>query len=470
MSESKLASVLPNNSVKGIMPRNSISTVYVENSNNDSSLEDIMYTNDVTQGFTSTAWGSQNLFKFSRTYQFLAQIIMELELAPNVDIPLSDYIAYSAIDRIRWSISGTELLSISGNQLLYLALEQCETQEKKEALLNAAGRRYFTTNGTANLDIQTNVALPLTTRENKFYALIPCPWSSLSKMNAIKPFPLHMLSGNIELQIIFKRRAEFLGGASSTNAQAANLHFRYGKLGNPEMIKNQVYRYPFHSHFSHDYSIEAGGKSKTLEGFRKGEVEQLILAFVPDVGAGGVGTDSAGLQAGRHFDGVEVQNLNLLFNGQTIWSMPGNESRIWNLIDGIGPKRHNKRRWAIINSAVNVPVVGGEVASHVLVEGMQTTGDAANGVAAGSFNEDLNGRYIYYVIPIAEITAEYQKQGHYLGADFSRQTLQLTFDPIKARNSPNGKLADANIPIKLYATYTYRALYQFTGDSALLVY
>lgn len=485
----KLTSVLPNNSIKGAMPRKPMSTVYVENSNNTSSLEDIMYANDVTLGFSSRNFGSQNLFRFSRTYQFLAQIVIELEL-DQAAIPFSDYISYSALEQIRFSIGGTELLSINGKQMLNIVLEQCETQEKKEALLDASGRREFTTSGTAgnnanyNIDVQTNIAIGA---DKKYYAIIPCPWSSLSKMNKIKPLPLHMLSEPIELQIVFKKGSEFCGGV--TSFKKANLHFRYGKLGNQEQLKNQVYRWPFHSHFSHEYTLSSGQNSVDLNGFRKGEVTQLLFHFVPN---GPTTSDDAGITDKRYFDGKEVSNLKLTFNGQVIWEMPGEEHRIWNLIDGIGYEcRHNKRRLIMKSSntgdanSVNKPVAGmgyrhtgGQRSSAVVFDGdfvnnlglKDVAADANNTLTAQSRNRITKGRYVYYRIPISEVIAECQKQGHYIGADFTKQSIKLEFNPLQAYNGVSNVSVPANVSGKLYVTYTYRAIYQFDGESALLVF
>jgi hypothetical protein len=443
-----------------------MSTVYVENSNNKSSLEDIMYCNDVTLGFSSKTFGASNLFRFSRTYQFLAQVIMELKIVQD-GIILSDYFAYSAIDQIRWTVGGTELLSINGKQALNLVLEQCETQAKKEALLRNAGRRQYTTTGVGGQDLQTNTAIVNASDDLHFYACIPCPWSSLSKMNAVKPFPLHMLSEPIELQIVFKQGAEFC--TDITAFSEANLHFRYGKLGSPEQLKKEIYRWPFNSHFSHEFTLASGATSIDLTGFRKGEVSQLLFHYVPNNSAV-TKVDNDGVPAKRFFDGIEVNNLALTFNGQKIWSAPNKEQRMWSLIDGIDSGGyHNKMRIAIVNSQDNVPVMGGEATGTTIVEGIASKGTGVDGVATGVANENLNGRFVYYRIPIAEILAEYQRQGHYLGADFTKQSIQLTFDAPKSRVAAVTAVP-VNVPTKLYMTYSYRALYQTDGESALLVF
>lgn len=476
MSESKLSSVLPNNSIKGSLPRKPISTVYVENSNNTSSLEDVSYVNDIVKGFSSTAFSSTNMFKFSRTHQLLSQIVIELKLAGTA-VPKSDYIAYSAIKHIRYSIGGTEPLTLKNPQLLNLVLEQCETQAKKEALLDISGRRNFLSDGSTNTvdlctqDVQTNVSL---VTEQTFYAILPLPWSSLSCENPIKPFPLHFLNEPLELEVAFKSADEFCGGV--TSFVTANMHFRYAKFGNPEMMKKSVYRWPFNNHFMVNKPIPAGSTSLDLTGFRKGELTQILLHCVCN---GFTKSTDAGLTDKRYFDGQPLNNLKLTFNGQTIWSAPNKEMAMWQLIDGKSYEgRHNKRRLIIhgTSSASKNEVVqgAGNDTSSALMSTYVVYGDStdlqSNKVNEGaSHNEILEGQHIYYRIPISEIIAERQKQGHFIGADFSKQSLTLTYDPPQAYDNAKLKRVKVDKSAEIFLTYTYRSMYQFDNSEVLLV-
>ena len=127
MAESKLTSTLPNNSIKGSMPRMPMSTVYVENSNNKSTLEDIMYVNDVELGFQNGNFGGLSIFRFSRNYQFLGPVMARFDITYSDDdghLVKEDYLAYNLIRRIRWTVGGTELLSIDGENLVDIVMQQ----------------------------------------------------------------------------------------------------------------------------------------------------------------------------------------------------------------------------------------------------------------------------------------------------------------------------------------------------------
>ena len=136
------------------------------------------------------------------------------------------YWAYSAIKSINWTVGSTTVLSINGPQLLHLVLEQCETLEKREQLLNLAGRREY--DGSATLT-EANVASSAATSDQKFYAVLPLPWSSISSTNKLKPFPVHLMDQPIEMQIIFRAKDEICTAAAPLIAgfNHAQLHFRY---------------------------------------------------------------------------------------------------------------------------------------------------------------------------------------------------------------------------------------------------
>ena len=477
MSESKLSSVLPNNSIKGSIPRKPVSTVYVSNVNNKSSLEDVAYTNDVVKGFSSKAYGSRNIFKFTKTHQLLSQIFIELKFDAT-SVPLSDYIAYSTIREIRYTVGGSETLTLRNPQLLNLVLEQCETQAKKEALLDLAGRRHFGSVGVrgdadnCRVDVQSNKALG---SEKVFYALLPLPWSSLSCEHKIKPFPMHMLEEPLEVELAFNDGDQFDKNSAVTQFKSCSLHFRYAKFGNPEMMTKSVYKWPFHNHFMHNHALSNTATSIDLNGFRKGEVTQILFHCVPN---GKTTSSDAGVTDKRYFDGVEMKNLKLIFNGQVIWQAPNNEQSMWQLIDGKSYEgRHNKRRIVLRGTAAgaaNSIVFGagedtGGTQSRYIIHGDLADPEAATAANGNSGNRILEGQHIYYRIPISEILAEKQCQGHFIGADFSKQSIQLTFDTPQAYDKLSLNRTKVNTASRLYVTYTYRSMYQFDNSEVLLI-
>jgi len=456
MAESKLTSVLPNNSIKGSLPRMGVSTVYVENSNNISALEDIMYVNDIDLGFQNPSFNGTSIFRFSRNYQFLGPIMVKFKIsyAGNAStIALSnannnDFVAYNMIRRIRWTVGSTELLSIDGENLVDIIMQQCESHMKKAKVLEYAGVKVNKPQANAN---PNSLAGPL---DVEYLALIPCPWSNIEakKMNCIKPLPLHLLSEPVELQIELRDKASVFtegtdGGATVTLSEA-KLTFSYGKIGNPEQLKNKVYRWPFTSIFSHSFSIPNDATVKIdLNGFRKGEVKEIQFHAVT---TGGI------------YDGRKLSKIRLLFNGQEIWRGNGYDD-LWDLVYNHEPSTYGYRQIVDTTATQNIrtknqPQAGAQPSGNLLAQQLTTANDRHvkfYGFLGGE-NSGFEEKY-YYNIPIAEILDRYQKQGHVLGADFTKQSIQLEFTGLGA-------------PGTLYAAYYYQAMYQFDGEAALLVY
>lgn len=454
MSSSKLTSVLPNNSIKGAYPRHPVSTVYVENSNNKSTLEDIMYVNDVELGFQNAAYGGNSIFRFPRTYQFIGPVLARFTIAYSDNdshLVKEDYIAYNLIRRIRWTVGGTELLSIDGENLVDIVLQQCESHMKKAKVLECAGQ-VQTITGANQLKNKTIT----------YECLIPCPWSSLKAkcMNTIRPFPLHMLSEPVELQIELRQQTDVFGvGAGGTiGINGAQLLFSYGKLGSMEQMKNQVYRWPFTSVFSHRFNIDNKTTDETvtvdLNGFRKGEVKEIQLHGITN-------TQNTAKQI---YSGQKLNDIQLLFNGQVIWQS-NNTSQLWDLVYNREPSVHGYRRLQQLAKKDGdqwekwYPVHKNQTVAHtgtVSTDALENT-EVVN-VYGFSNRAGYQEKY-YYNIPIAECLDSVKKspQGHVLGADFTKQTIQLRFKG----------LGEAG---KLFVGYYYNAMYQLDGESALLVF
>lgn len=439
MSESKLSSVLPNNTIKDAWPRKPVSTIYVENSNNLSTLEDIQWCNDIEMSFPQQLLGAVNTFRFPRTYQFLGPIVFSFQVAWSAQVDNAikeDFFAYNVIKRIRWTVGGTETLTVEGQSLLPLILDQCETEEKKAELLDAAGTAIT---GTAINNLTSHYA-----------AVIPCPWSSIGArgFNCIKPLPLHMLSEPVELQVELRSRAEvLLEPTAAAVISNLKLRFYYGKIGNPEQLKNVVYKWPFTSIFSHNFVVPNQAVSSIdLNAFRRAELRQLRFHVVLDANL---------TTANSLFNtGEKLRNIQLKFNGQIIWSQENDTDQIWDLIMNRQPSKLPYRKLYKLGVAA--------------VDGVHHKGQITGLRSALNANDDIVYRgYVsnvqkykekyYYNIPLGEILDKYVKQGHNIGVDVSKQVLTLSF---------NGLGAAAT----LFISYVYSAMYQFDGEMATLVY
>jgi hypothetical protein len=462
MSESKLQSVYEN-SMKPIIQRHPVSTVYVENANNVCSLEDVSYNNDVVQTFSPGTFGSTNTFRFSRSYQFLGPLIanftfnFEISGGPGSITFKEDFVAYHLIKQIEYTIGGTEKITIQGEHLLHIALEQCETQEKKDRLLQIAGES----------DIR-NVA------DNNFHTtklscVVPLPWSGIMGKDfygSLKPFPLHMLSEPIEIIITLRNANEIysLGANTTLRSFKAEMRFLYAKIANVDQLKRSVYKYPHSLPFCSKYTLD-GEKSATvdLRAFRKGELKKILFHFISDTGPNGDVLNS------RLYSGLPLNNIELSYNGQKIWSQAGNTDGMYDLIfDKNGEKNLGYRRAICVTDAFGDAFSGETYATiaeeNKLIRTIPNTVAASNRVikcegldvvVEGDNKANRQRKKVYYCINLTEINSK-NEHSHIIGADFSKQTVQLSFN----------KLARAG---KLYVTYVYNALYQFDGNSALFV-
>ena len=253
-----------------------------------------------------------------------------------------------------------------------------------------------------------------------------------------------------------------------------NYIFVIGKIPNQSQLKKDNYVYPFMDHQCHDYSLTNTQTSVELTGFRVGEVTQIMFHAVPAKLANPTGSKNAGLTDNRYFDGIEMKNLKLHFNGEVIWSAPGREQKMWQLIDGISSEgRHNKERYVIKNSGLNVPVGNVASASSIVVEGAKLEHGGVETASSTMGNEELNGQYVWYRIPISEIIAEKQKNGYFQGASFAKSSIKLTFDTPKsyAKSGTSPFIgAKRAIATKLFCTYSYRSAYNFGKNQVVLSY
>lgn len=459
MSESVLSTTLPNNSVGPAIQKRPVSSIYVEADNNVSQLEHIIYNNDVQLGFNNVAFGGVSNFRLSRQYQFLKQILVKFKItytrgtssvATERDIAIrNDYLSYDLIREIRYTCGGTELLRLDGDVMVDIINQQCDTQEKKNMVLKMAGVKINGVTTTAN-SIDGEV---------EYQCLLPLPWSNLNAMNRVYPLPLHMLSEPLEIQISLRNRDDVFnfnkvptdGNAPTIVLNEAKLLFRYGKVGNPEMLKKQVYKYPMTTIFSHNFTIpNEANASVELRSFRKGEVKAIQF-------------HAEEATANNRNNGLKLNNLRLLFNGQEIWKSFGND-QLWDICDNSMPSVYGYREISSASNALFHLRSKSQEMQDADAAGNRLVAEPGQGALAHInygyvSNLDGFGEKYYYTIPIAEILEKYQasRHGFYLAGDFTKQSIILEFD---------GLGAAANLKVN----YQYTSLYQFDGESALLVF
>lgn len=402
MADSKINSVL-DDSIKSAVPGTQLSTVYVEAANNMKQLESVMYSNELELGFPANTFGSTSTFRISNFHKLLSHIIVKFAYSVPITAnatcdSLNDYHAYSLIDNIKYTLAGSEMQIISGVSLLQMALDGCETQDKKAKLLAISKPRT------------TNHNLGQAAFEFSGYALIPLPWSQM-KANNKMPLPLHMASEPLELTITLKPKNQVIsfGGNAAAAADAlltqlstAKLLFEYGKLADAMAYKNPSsdgYKYPMKVAHSHRYQAPSnGGRVEVdLVGFRQAELLEIKFCVINQ----NVANSSNA--------GDEVKNIELNFNGQTIYKAEGESQELW----------------------------------HITKD--QTPHDFPTAAGTGKC----------YTIPLSEILVKQQDVKYYSGIDVSKQTLKLSFSYANA--------AIVNM------TYVYNGMLLFDGQSVKFV-
>lgn len=450
MSESKLSSVLPNNSVIDSMPGEPSSTVYASNANLNKVLELVQYNNDIEMSFPNGKFSATNTFRFPRAYQFLKNIIMKVDIfheAANTATIVEDYLAYHMIKEIKWQLGGAEQATIAGESFMHIIMNQCETQEKKDKLLDLAGAAQV---ATENQSIRGKTI--------SYYAMLPFPWSSVEtkKFGCMQyPLPLHLLGETLEIQITFRNQSECVGAGASISA--ASLSFEYAKIASPNQLKSTVYKYPWKSPFSFKYNVDAtlGEKvSLSLSSFRKAELVGLCFHYVPNA------------DAVRLYSGAKIKDIQLEFNGQIIYKAPTND--LYELIYGKTENKLGERKFGILgtDNTTLESFRADQLLSTAVTNDSSVVGTGYKIYTRGNANaitdivSPFREKYYYY-IPLTELKDF--SQNYSLGVDISKQSLTLKFT--------RSILAPYDGPQTgtVYMTYIYNSLYQFNGDNVVLV-
>lgn len=451
MSDSILSSVLPNNSIRSLVPRDEHSTIYVTNSSNLSQREDVIPQTDVIQTFTSSSFGATSVFRLSKAYQFLSHMFVRIKItiAGGDSNFITDYPAYSFIKTVKYVVGSTEQLILYGPSMLDMIHEQCENDESKKLMIHEL---------SGNREMGAGVYY--------IYAFLPLPWSSI-KANKLfqgqKPFPIHALNDNIELQIELNTGAAV--GTTNLTVNDAALLFKFLKIGNHEQLIREKIRYPFKQPINlqtFNITDTAAGTAESfyLTNFRKGECTDILLHLSSNI------TN----QSGDVYNGFPMTNIQLFFNGVRIWN--ANQSdRMWDILTADAASVYGKKKIRIKNviatgTAANVPMqdLNGVpiVQATVFTDGAYFDVDGYSVYPANQSGIAKDSRQFYYVIPFGEIRQKMLNSGnnYALSGDFSRQSLQITF------NIPT--LTGTSI---LFVSYVYTAIYQLDEyGSAILAF
>lgn len=235
----------------------------------------------------------------------------------------------------------SDVITYHGSQLLHQAISDCMDGEKKEQMLENAGKQN---------DLSQNAIVPLTLL-----------WSRLMALKPKIPFPAYMVSAGLNLQVQLRNPCE--GSDSSTYNTAFNvcrllIRSIVDKSGGIMLKPNEVYHYPtrISSFFKTNITGVVAGSSKAsvqLSSFYAGRLTNIKMLAIETTSS----TTNQWTKAAR------LTNIRLTQAGQVLMDYPSissdlfegvvNMSTNYFIVDGVKRYYYNLNLASIDNVAVN---------------------------------------------------------------------------------------------------------------------
>lgn len=284
---------------------------------------------------------------------------------------------YDALDWVEYQFANSERLRIEGRQMFIKNLADCESGEKKQAVITYGGESY---NGVAKTDGE------LANGRLEAYISLYLPFSNLSA-SRILPFDSTILSRPVQIVLQFKNPEQLFTATSGEIANGAIIYptaFSEAYVmcktmimvdGPSDSIRSQVslgggqkytygYIYPlaFQSADIHTGVARSGpGKvSVKLERFLNGSLQSIDI-FLERLTTGDV-TNSP-YRRTSHYNPlakfVQIENAQLIFSGQCIWRSDDKSDRLMNLSEYPTTTGYSIQDWAYGTAAAPGGEVGG---------------------------------------------------------------------------------------------------------------
>lgn len=250
---------------------------------------------------------------------FVGDCVLSLELPETVaNMTLMRGWGYSAIRSVSYLFGGSNVSnqSISTHSIFQASMMECESHEKMSEILRLSGEEII----SPGVKPKAMIRLPL-------------PWSSNVGGNATKkPFDTSLLSQPITITIAFNDASAIYGGSAvkPTGFLKAELLTRQFELtdrsmglrktldSNPDLSLS----YPFiHKQTANPISFTVANpddeNSLVLQSFTNGDLVAITLGVVSVTDETPVSNNSPST-----FNYVDLEDVQLLFNGQKIFDMP----------------------------------------------------------------------------------------------------------------------------------------------------
>lgn len=260
-------------------------------------------------------------------------LILELPAVPaNVYLPRGWGLA--AINQITFTMGNSNVsnLGINYQTLFQNIMMECETEEKRSAILALCGEEQ------------------LTTTTGSVFAYIPLslPFSRNCGLMPKLPFDTAMESSPISLNIQFNQRSSFIGGSGAAAYASAfasgRIFFRMGDFSNKDMsigkkLKSDpavIYTYPYIHSQSIPVSVTGNGSTTdvnvALQSFINADLVSISFGLVLNSDL----TSPSGTGVVRPFNYERILDVKLSYNGLTMYDAPAEAYKLYNVLGQIG--------------------------------------------------------------------------------------------------------------------------------------
>ena len=339
-------------------------------SSSDTTVSDVECTFDTgryTVNLTSPSFGGQSQIIIPND-ALVSTIYLHLRLPAvtqaNTQLPRGW--GYASINQISYILgsSNTSQLQISGQSMLSVLGEQCETSEKKSELMLLGGEA---------------VSQPTTLPYHDAYLILLLPFSRASGFHSKKPLDSQLLANPITVLIAFNQPNTFIGGSGAptyisgigSKFSVAEIIARQGRLTNQaDSVKSflqanpfQYSPYPFlHAQTfippSFGASPPSGNtQSLTLQSIINGDLTGLIIGVVKNSDL--VSTASGAVNP---FNYVRLQNVVIAFNGTVFYNSPSDMYRLFNMHSQFGASYMNN----VLMSGTTSPFASSPVSNYLI--------------------------------------------------------------------------------------------------------
>lgn len=277
-------------------------------------------------------WGSTSNIQIPNSGNILHQVFLHIQIpALQTNEFINRGFLYNCIESLTWTLGSSTQSQLKYDQksIFQMAMSMMNTEEYRSMALIVAGDEHV--NPTVN-PIDATLILPL-------------PWSSLraSEDEGKKGIDTGLLSSNINLQITLSSADKIYGGSASPHPVGPLQCFVYTReevLTNKadsirtELMNNstQIYSYPFIHRSSPTPRQVTIGTQQTVNLQELLESDLQAITFTAHLDQD---RDNTGGFAPNVLLGLQCRDIELLYNGQTVWKAPGRSARlIPSLYDG----------------------------------------------------------------------------------------------------------------------------------------